>query len=215
MTGTLVILATGGMGIIWHYLRKHALDKTPWWEFFLFGLASHVVMLALMFTLPWETALRVLGLITLPVLFLYPLGTVLLGGLMVRRLQRDKASKALQERKESLRRLADKLQQSKDMLARSQELAHVGTWELELKTGKLAWTDEVYRIFGLKPKEFPATYEAFLRYVHPEDRKAVDQAYSDSVDTGSDSYEIEHRVLRVATAEERFVHEKCVHTRAP
>jgi PAS domain S-box-containing protein len=213
LTGTLVILTTGGVGIAWNHLRKHRLEETSWQEFYLFGIASHVLMLALMFTLPWQTALQVLGSVALPVLLLYPFGTVLLGALMVKRLKREKASDALREREENLRQLAGELQQSRDMLARSQELAHVGTWDLDLQTGHLAWSDEVYRIFGLKPQEFPATYEAFLRYVHPDDRDAVDQAYQGSLENGSSSYEIEHRVLRTATGEQRFVHEKCVHTR--
>jgi PAS domain S-box-containing protein len=213
LTGTLVILATGGMGIAWNHLRRHELVKTPWWEFYLFGLASHVVMLALMLTLPWRTALQVLGSVTLPVLLLYPFGTVLLGGLMVKRLQREKASEAIRKSEEDLRRLAAELQDSRDMLARSQEIAHVGSWELDLRTGYLTWSDEVYRIFGVKPQEFPATYEAFLRYVHPDDRDAVDRAYQESLENGSTSYEIDHRVLHHATREQGFVHEKCVHIR--
>jgi PAS domain S-box-containing protein len=212
-TGILVILVTGGMGIAWHQLCTHDLDRTPWWEFYFFGLVSHAVMLALMLTLPWQTAMAVLRSIALPVLLLYPFGTMLLGSLMVKRLQRDKASSALQESEERLRLLAAELRQSRDFLARSQELAHIGTWDLDLQTGKLAWTDEVYRIFGLKAQEFPATYEAFLDHIHPEDRAAVDRAYNQSLDDGSSSYEIRHRVVRSGTGEERFVHEKCVHTR--
>lgn len=38
----------------------------------------------------------------------------------------------------------------------------------------LHWSDETYRIFGLKPQEFDATYEAFLVAVHPDDREAVE-----------------------------------------
>jgi PAS domain S-box-containing protein len=212
-TGILVIVATGGMGIAWHRLCRHSLVKTTWWEFYLFGLASHVVMLSLMLTLPWQTALRVLGSVTLPVLLLYPLGTVVLGSLMVKRLQRETASEALKGSEEHLRQLAAELQESRDLLARSQELAHVGTWDLDLKTGSLTWTDEVYRIFGLTIQEFPATYEAFLHYVHPEDRNAVDHAYTESLEKNLDSYEMEHRVIRTSSGDERFVHEKCLHIR--
>jgi PAS domain S-box-containing protein len=212
-TGILVIVATGGMGIAWHRLSRHSLVETSWLEFYLFGLASHVVMLALMLTLPWQTASSVLGAITLPVLLLYPLGTVMLGSLMVKRLQRENASDALKESKEQLSQIAEALQVSRDLLEKSQELAHIGTWELDLKTGNLAWTDEVYRIFGMKPRELPATYESFLQHVHPEDRDLVDQAYHESLDTGSDSYEVKHRVVRKTTGEVRIVQEKCVHTR--
>lgn len=105
------------------------------------------------------------------------------------------------------------LRESEQRLSRSQEIAHLGSWELNLVTNSLYWSDEVYRIFGLKPQEFGATYEAFLEAVHPEDRAAVDGAYSRSLREGKDVYEIEHRIVRKTTGEIRFVHEKCYHIR--
>ncbi|MCK4874493.1 MAG: PAS domain-containing protein, partial [Sulfurimonas sp.] len=45
-------------------------------------------------------------------------------------------------------------------LNQAQKLAHIGHWELDLQNNQLYWSDEVYRIFGLKPQEFGATYEA-------------------------------------------------------
>ncbi len=98
-------------------------------------------------------------------------------------------------------------------LRRSQEIAHLGSWELDLVNSQLTWSDEVYRIFGLKPQEFGATYQAFLERVHPDDRAAVDAAYSSSLRDNRDGYDIEHRVVRNDTAEVRVVHEKCEHFR--
>jgi two-component system, chemotaxis family, CheB/CheR fusion protein len=105
------------------------------------------------------------------------------------------------------------LRESERRLKRSQEIAHLGSWELDLLNNVLTWSDEVYRIFGLQPQEFGATYEAFLERVHPDDRSAVDAAYSGSVRDGKDSYEVEHRVVRKMTGEVRFVHERCQHFR--
>jgi PAS domain S-box-containing protein len=105
------------------------------------------------------------------------------------------------------------LQDSNTQLSRAQEIAHLGSWELDLVKDQLTWSDEVYRIFGLQPQEFSATYEAFLEAVHPEDRAAVDATYSGSIQVGRDSYEIEHRVVRGSTGEVRIVHEKCEHFR--
>ena len=109
--------------------------------------------------------------------------------------------------------LTASLERSRSLLARAQEIAHLGAWELDLATNNLSWSDEVYRIFGLVPAEFEATYEAFLEAVHPADRTAADGAYLGSLREGRDCYEIEHRVMRHATGEVRWVHEKCEHQR--
>jgi two-component system CheB/CheR fusion protein len=111
------------------------------------------------------------------------------------------------------RRAEEKLLESEERLKRAQEIAHLGSWELDLVTDNLSWSDEVYRIFGQKPQEFAATYEAFLEAVHPDDRDAVEAAYSGSIREGRDTYEIEHRIVRKSTGEIRYVHEKCEHLR--
>lgn len=105
------------------------------------------------------------------------------------------------------------LRESEWRLKRTQEIAHLGSWELDLVNDRLTWSDEVYRIFGLEPQQFAATYEAFLEAVHPDDRIAVDAAYSGSIQAGLDTYEMEHRVIRRSTGEIRIVHEKCEHFR--
>lgn len=103
--------------------------------------------------------------------------------------------------------------QAEERLKRSQEIAHLGSWELDHLNNRLSWSDETYRIFGFQPQEFEATYKAFLEAVHPEDRGTVDAAYSSSITEGKDSYEIEHRVVRKSTGEIRYVYEKCQHIR--
>lgn len=111
------------------------------------------------------------------------------------------------------KRAEEALRESDRLLSKSQEISHLGSWELDLTKNSLSWSDEVYRIFGLQPQEFGATYEAFLEAVHPDDRVAVDTAYSGSLREGKDGYEIEHRIVRRNTGEIRFVQEKCEHVR--
>jgi PAS domain S-box-containing protein len=109
--------------------------------------------------------------------------------------------------------LTDSLHKSEEILNAAQSIANLGSWVLDLQTDSLFWSDEVYRIFGLQPQEFGATYAAFLDAVHPEDRAAVDEAYRCSTREGRDRYEITHRIVRARTGEVRWVHEKCEHTR--
>lgn len=101
------------------------------------------------------------------------------------------------------------LEKVKESLSKAQQLAHIGHWELDLSNNTLTWSDEIYRIFGLQPQQFSATYEEFMFYVHPEDRDAVNNAYNTSVQTNT-PYEIIHRVVR-PDGEIRFVEERCEH----
>ena len=98
-------------------------------------------------------------------------------------------------------------------LKRSQEIAHLGSWELDLENDRLTWTDEVYRIFGLNREGTETTYEAFLEAIHPEDRNNVDNEYRKSIRNNLCTYDVEHRIIRKNTGEVRFVHEKCEHFR--
>ncbi len=105
------------------------------------------------------------------------------------------------------------LSESQRLLSESQKIAHVGSWSLDVTTHQLTWSDEVFRIFGLTRQVFQPTYESFMDRVHPEDRVAVDSAYSTSLKEERDDYEIVHRVIRKTTGEVRHVHEKCIHYR--
>jgi PAS domain S-box-containing protein len=99
------------------------------------------------------------------------------------------------------------------LLSRAQEMAHIGYWQLDLKANRLIWSDEVFRIFGFEPQQFTVTYESFLNLVHPDDRAAVDSAYTRSIEDGRSWYEIEHRIVLQDSGEVRNVHERCEHER--
>ena len=105
------------------------------------------------------------------------------------------------------------LRQTRERLDRSQEIAHLGSWELDLSKNELFWSDEVFRIFGLEPSEALLTYEFFLGHVHPDDRKALESGYFTSVSRGEEFFETEHRIVRKTSGEVRWVLEKCSHVR--
>ena len=120
-----------------------------------------------------------------------------------------KLARAIAEQKT----IENALRESEEFLNKAQKIANLGSWTLELIENRLTWSDEIYRIFGLDPREFSATYEGFLEVVHPEDQNAVNSAYSNSIKDGKDNYEIEHRIIRKHSGEIRHVIEKCEHIR--
>ncbi|OQX46067.1 MAG: hypothetical protein B0D90_01690, partial [Candidatus Sedimenticola endophacoides] len=96
---------------------------------------------------------------------------------------------------------------SERRLQESQRIAHLGQWELDIQNDRLHWSDETYRLFEIDREHFAASYEDFLALVHPEDRAAVNLAYSDSL-ANKTPYEIIHR-LRMPDGRVKFVREQC------
>ncbi|NDP21930.1 MAG: PAS domain S-box protein [Paludibacter sp.] len=122
-----------------------------------------------------------------------------------------KLAKAIIQQKQ----VEETLREKDELLNKAHEIAHLGSWSLDIISNELIWSDEIYRIFGLELQQFPATYEGFLNAVHPDDREAVDLAFTNSIKEGNDSYEIEHRIVRKDTGELRYVYEKCEHIKDP
>lgn len=65
------------------------------------------------------------------------------------------------------------LRRSEASLRNAQRIAHIGSWDWNLETGVLEWSDENFRIFGLKPGS-PMDYQLFLEFVHPDDREHLE-----------------------------------------
>ena len=91
-------------------------------------------------------------------------------------------------------------------LNEAQRIARVGNWSFDVASGRLSWSDEVYRIFGHAPRSFVPTYARLLDMIHPEDRERVERAVDQALLTGS-TYEIDHRIVR-PDDEIRYVHER-------
>jgi len=101
----------------------------------------------------------------------------------------------------------EELNKSEHLLMESQKLAHIGSWELDIVSDTLFWSEETYRIFELDPENFAATYDTFLDAIHPDDRKMVDLAYRDSLENQT-PYELIHRIL-MKDGRIKFVQERC------
>ncbi len=65
------------------------------------------------------------------------------------------------------------LQKTRESLTEAQHIAHLGSWEWDLRSAKLWWSDEIYCLLGFMPQEIEPTYDHYLERVHPEDREDV------------------------------------------
>jgi diguanylate cyclase (GGDEF)-like protein/PAS domain S-box-containing protein len=80
------------------------------------------------------------------------------------------------------RRTEEALRKSERELAEAQQIAHVGSWNWDVLPNVVTWSDELFRIFGLKPQERTVSYETFLNFVHPDDRNYIDEITRKAVD---------------------------------
>ncbi len=106
-----------------------------------------------------------------------------------------------------------RLSRSEERLKHTQELANLGSWDLDLDKKTVSCSDEVYRICDLQPHEFDGRFETLLDCLHPEDRQQVYELFMDSIRKQQDFYEIEHRIVRRHTGEIRYVRQRCQHVR--
>jgi PAS domain S-box-containing protein len=164
----------------WHRLRSSGLVVSV-------GLADASVLAPLAPALPRN-------LLTTGLLSLLLLG---FGGLIVR----DHWRSVRQQRA---------LVRSEERLKEAQQLAHVGSWEMDLRTDEVQWSDEVYRIFEVDPAQTQTTFRRFLEWVHPDDRAMVRQTFEASIKEHQ-PYNVVHRLLlpggRVKWVRERGVTE--------
>ncbi|WP_292387686.1 PAS domain S-box protein [Methanosarcina sp. UBA5] len=111
----------------------------------------------------------------------------------------------VKERTIELEKAYSTLKEKEELLSDAQEMAHIGNWEWNFVTGKLHWSDEMYRIFGLKPQEFEVSYGLFLSYLHPDDQDYVDNAVKGAL--SGKNFSTDHRII-LANGEKRIAHSK-------
>lgn len=94
-----------------------------------------------------------------------------------------------------MKEMMQRLRRSEALLSDAQRVAHLGSWEWDIRTNQLTWSDELHRIYGSSPDTFVAAYEGFLAQVHPDDRKEVEQIVNQAYATGQ-PFEVTHRIIR-------------------
>ena len=105
------------------------------------------------------------------------------------------------------RQLVQQLATEKARLLEAQAVAKVGSWETDLATNVIIWSEQTFRIFETSPDKFKPTHQGFLEFVHPDDRVMVDDTFVRSIGQPG-SFAIEHRILmpdgRIKFVEERW-----------
>jgi PAS domain S-box-containing protein len=104
---------------------------------------------------------------------------------------------------EALELMSRDLQESKTRLEEAQSIAHVGYWVFDVGNDELTWSDETYRIFGMRPQERPMNLAAFQEMIHAEDRESLLRATQEVRDGGRP--EVELRIVR-PSGEVRIIH---------
>jgi PAS domain S-box-containing protein len=87
------------------------------------------------------------------------------------------------------------LVQTASRLSEAQALAHIGSWEWDIRRDVVTWSDELYRIFGLSPDSAPTGYSAYLERLPPADREFVNETVTRAYVDGR-PFAFEHRLVR-------------------
>ncbi len=94
----------------------------------------------------------------------------------------------------SIRTDISHVKETEQRLARSQAYANIGTWDWNIRTGELYWSERIAPLFGYEEGTLDTTYENFLNAVHPDDRQKVVDAVQACIKHGAE-YNIEHRCV--------------------
>ncbi len=100
----------------------------------------------------------------------------------------------LRSKQHELLEITSRLLESEERLRRSQAFANIGTWDWNIETGALYWSERIAPLFGYEEGKLETSYENFLQAVHPEDRQDVTDAVQACIEDHAE-YDIEHRIV--------------------
>lgn len=86
------------------------------------------------------------------------------------------------------------LEQNEQLYKEAQALVHIGNWTWLIKEGKILWTDELYRIYGLEPQSQEITFELYASFIHPDDKEELFNTIQNALSTKM-PYDLHHRII--------------------
>ncbi|MCK5666494.1 MAG: PAS domain-containing protein, partial [Thiotrichaceae bacterium] len=84
---------------------------------------------------------------------------------------------------------------SEERLCKSQQFANMGSWDWNIKTGEVVWSDTIAPMLGFSVDNCQANYDMFINSVHPEDRVLVEQSVQSCLYKGI-KYNVNHRIIK-------------------
>ncbi|RXA21872.1 PAS domain S-box protein [Methanosarcina sp. MSH10X1] len=115
----------------------------------------------------------------------------------------ESLERKVKERTAELEEAYNSQMENSRRLSEAQKMAHIGSWDWNLITDRIYWSDEVYRIFGLTPDKYSLSLSKVLDNIHPDDRSFVGNAIKRALN--GEPYDIEYRIIP-ADGKERIVH---------
>jgi PAS domain S-box-containing protein len=91
-----------------------------------------------------------------------------------------------------------------DRMAAAEQIASFGLWEWDLASGRVLWSDELHRIYGVAPGRFGGTVQSFVERLHPDDRERVWSCISEAIETLA-PFAFEERIIRDDGEERRLL----------
>ncbi len=86
------------------------------------------------------------------------------------------------------------LLESERRMALAAKAGGIGIWDWDMKNNCLSWDHQMHVLYGIEKEDFAGTYDAWYALVHPEDRKIIDEAISQAINTGE--FNAEFRIIR-------------------
>ena len=108
--------------------------------------------------------------------------------------ERKQSEEALRTSERRQHKIAQQLEAERGRLIEAQAVATVGSWEVELPSLEITWSEQTHRIFETDPFHFHPRRPDFVEFVHPEDRAKVDAAFQASLENGAPST-VEYRIV--------------------
>ncbi len=109
------------------------------------------------------------------------------------------------ERTAQLEKEIAERRESERTLAKAQHIAQLGSWEWDIASGEVQWSEETKLIFQLAGDDNGAEIESFLNFVHPDDRQQIETAFTAAVNAHQPTFTFDHRVI-LPNGETRMIH---------